>query len=321
MDTLVQDIVIFGGVLLILIIIFFALNDSGNSQKYKSRLKRVKTQTLQEKIEEKQLSLRRNKDTSLNQFGLEKMGKRLSVRLQTANITLTVKQFIMRSLGAAIILSLLLAVFAKQGFIFALLMGFAMGFGLPHFYVSRRIKKTHKKFLLLFPDAIELIVRGLRAGLPVTESMMTVAKEIPDPVGPIFGEISDQIRLGVPAEKAMADMARSLNMTEFDFFVISVTLQRETGGNLGEILSNLAEVLRSRHMLKLKIKAMSSEARASAMIVGSLPFFVLAALMFMSPDYLSPMIEDYRGNIAALGALCSLATGVFVMTKMTQFRI
>jgi tight adherence protein B len=181
--------------------------------------------------------------------------------------------------------------------------------------------KRLKKFLVLFPDAIDFIVRGLRSGLPVTESMNIVGKEMEEPVGSIFAHIGESVKLGVPVDKALQDTAKKLGLTEFNFFVTSIILQRETGGNLSEILNNLSEVLRTRLMMRMKIKAMSSEAKASAIIVGSLPFIVIAALMYLSPDYLIPLIDTTKGNCIALGCAFSLMFGIGVMIKMTKFEI
>ena len=158
-------------------------------------------------------------------------------------------------------------------------------------------------------------------GLPIAESFITVSHEVPDPLGGVFTRLSQQTQLGVPMERALADTAEKLGVTEFDFFVTSIILQRETGGNLGEILSNLADMLRQRHMMKLKIGALSSEARSSAYIIGALPFFVFVILEFMSPAYLRPLFDDYRGNLSLAGAGAMLAIGAIVMGKMTQLEI
>ncbi len=151
--------------------------------------------------------------------------------------------------------------------------------------------------------------------------MQTVVEEIGDPINRVFHEIVEQIALGVTPEKALQDMAKRLKMTEFDFFVTSIILQRETGGNLAEILSNLSEVLRQRIMFRLKIKAMSAEARISALIIGCLPFLVFLALNFVTPTYMEPLYNDYRGNIAVLVALGSMLFGGFIMAKLTRFEI
>ena len=127
--------------------------------------------------------------------------------------------------------------------------------------------------------------------------------------------------LGIPLEKTLYDTAKKYRITEFDFFVTSIILQRETGGNLSEILANLSEALRLRLMMRLKIKAMSAEAKASMYIIGALPFFVLGALMIMSPEYVDPLVNDFRGNIAAAIAASMLGFGMWVMMRMARFEI
>lgn len=244
----------------------------------------------------------------------------LAERLQTAGMQMTPKRYLMMNFILVLVVALLIIVI-KQKILLGLLVGVIVGIGFPHMIVSKKLAKRKMEFIKLFPDAIDLIVRGLRAGLPVSESMQIVSREIGAPVGPVFATIAQQIALGVPVEKALSDVATKLGLTEFNFFVTTIILQRETGGNLGEILSNLSEILRARAMMKLKIKALSSEAKASGYIVGALPFFVLIMLAIVSPDYIAVLYTDYRGNLSALGAACSMATGAFVMRKMTQFEI
>lgn len=151
--------------------------------------------------------------------------------------------------------------------------------------------------------------------------MKMARTEIGEPVGEVFSGVMERVQLGMTLEKALTEMAKRMDCTEFNFFVTSIILQRETGGNLGEILDNLAEVLRKRSMMRLKIKALSSEAKASAIIVGSLPFVVTLVLFFIQPEYLDPLFTDYRGNIALASASCSLMLGVGIMFKMSRFEI
>lgn len=252
----------------------------------------------------------------VKKLNLEVLGE----RLKTAGMDMTPKKYLMMNLIIVLVVALLI-ILLKKKILLGLLIGIILGIGLPHMVVSRKLAKRKVAFIKLFPDAIDLIVRGLRAGLPVSESMQTVSREIGDPVGPVFGNIAQQIALGVPVEKSMVDVGAKLSITEFNFFVTTVILQRETGGNLGEILNNLSEILRQRSMMKLKIKALSSEAKASGYIVGALPFFVLIMLSIISPDYIAVLYNDYRGNMAALGAACSMTFGAFVMKRMTQFEI
>lgn len=246
---------------------------------------------------------------------------KLQARLELAGMTVTPTRFIGISVGVALMVTLLVIVLFNKSFLIALPIGLLAGLGLPQWVVNRRIRKRHLSFLNQFPEAIDLMVRGLRAGLPIGESFITVSTEMPPPIGESFAAISQQVALGVPTEKALEDAAKKLDITEFNFFVTSIILQRETGGNLGEILSNLAEMLRQRHAMKLKIKALSSEARASAMIVGSLPFVVMIMLEVISPQYLRPLFADYRGNLALAFAAGMMSLGGFIMSKMTQLEI
>ena len=202
-----------------------------------------------------------------------------------------------------------------------LLLGFAIGFGAPHFVIGRQITKRAKKFSTLLPEALDLVVRGVRSGLPVSETMKTIAEEIDDPVGSEFQHISDQMSIGVSMDDAMWATAKRLQIPEFNFLVISMSIQQETGGNLAEILENLSNMVRRREQMRLKVKAMSSEARASAMIIGSLPFIMCAIISFINPDYMSTLFVDPRGWIMIAAGLTSLMIGLFVMAKMVRFEI
>lgn len=199
--------------------------------------------------------------------------------------------------------------------------GIIVGIGIPHFITGRMAKKRTHRFLSLFPDAIDLIVRGLRAGLPIQEGFQVVSNEMPDPLHTEFADISERINLGQNVDQALLETAKRLKLQEFNFFVTSVTLQRETGGNLAEILENISEAIRGRYMMRMKIRALSSEARASAWIVGALPVVVSVALYFVSPGYLDVLWEDFRGNIALASAIGSLCCGAFIMYNMSKFEI
>ena len=263
----------------------------------------------------------RPEETAFGQFLLNFSSiEKLQSRLETAGLAMRAQRFLTMALLAGIGVMMLVLLMGKP-VVLALLLGLITGLGVPHMLVARRIKKRKLQFLKLFPEAIELIVRGLRAGLPVAEAFQTIAKEIPAPVGATFATISQQIALGLPMERALSETAKRLDMTEFNFFTTTIILQRETGGNLGEILTNLADVLRQRQVMKLKIGALSSEARASAIIVGSLPFVVFFLLQIVSPNYLTPLFEDYRGNMALLGAATSMLVGGFIMKRMTELEI
>lgn len=313
------------GLGLLMAVVLFATR-GGNSKKMEARLARVTRKGTYAPTGAAALSLRRlrpGEDTPLGQI-LASMSsiEKLRGRLEVAGLTETTPQkFLGIMLGIAVVVMVLMALLSGKSLLICLLVGVLFGLGIPHFVVSRKIKKRQLAFLKLFPDAIELMVRGLRAGLPVAESFINVSKELPPPMGDTFGNVSQQTQLGVPMEKALMDNAEKMGLTEFNFFVTTIILQRETGGNLSEILNNLADMLRQRHMMKLKIGALSSEARASAYIIGALPFLVFAILYVMSPTYLQPLFDDARGNKALLMAMGSLAMGAFIMKRMTQLEI
>ena len=203
----------------------------------------------------------------------------------------------------------------------SLLLGLFVGIGGPHFVIGRMIKRRINKFNASFPDAIELMVRGLRSGLPITETLGIVASEVPGPVGIEFRIVSDKMKIGRTMEAALQDTADRLGTAEFQFFVITLAIQRETGGNLAETLSNLADVLRKRAQMKLKIRAMSSESKASAYIVGALPFIVFGLVWFINPKYMRGFFIDQRLIVAGIGGMVWMGIGAFIMAKMVNFEI
>jgi tight adherence protein B len=197
----------------------------------------------------------------------------------------------------------------------------ASGLGIPHIAVSFLAGRRRKKFLAVFPEAVDLIVRGLKSGLPISESMTAVGHEMIDPVGGEFRGIMEKVRFGAELEEVMWQTAARLAIPEYNFFVISLSIQRETGGNLAETLQNLSEILRRRRQMRLKIKALSAEARASAYILGSLPFIMFALVNLLNPEYAGELFRDPRG-LMMIGAGCgSMLIGVAVMVKMVRFEI
>jgi tight adherence protein B len=203
----------------------------------------------------------------------------------------------------------------------SLLVGIMLGAGLPHWTVGFLIKRRINQFNAKFPDAIELLVRGLRSGLPIAETMAVVGSEVEGPVGVEFRAITDRMKIGRTMDVALQETADRLNTPEFQFFVISIAIQRETGGNLAETLSNLATVLRMRGQMKLKIKAMSSESKASAYIVGSLPFIVFGMIWMINGSYMQNFFVDQRLMVAGGGGLIWMGIGAYIMAKMVNFEI
>ncbi len=245
---------------------------------------------------------------------------RLRLRLQKTGKSWTMKQYFSISAGIGVVVAGLVTIKGAPPAL-GLLVGILAGAGLPHFALGYLINKRVKKFTASFPDAIELLVRGLRSGLPVTETLGVVAREIPGPVGEEFKLVTEKIKIGKTMEDALQDTADRLSTAEFQFFVITLAIQRETGGNLSETLSNLADVLRKRAQMKLKIRSMSSESKASAYIVGSLPFFVFAMVWWVNPEYLAGFFYEPRLIIAGLIGAVWMSMGVFIMAKMVSFEI
>ena len=244
----------------------------------------------------------------------------LRLRLEQTGRNWSLPQYVLASAGLWLI-AVAVLMFKSVPLILALPLGAFVGIGLPHMAIGILINRRVNKFTSKFPDAIELMVRGLRSGLPISETIGIVANEIPDPVGPEFRAVADKMKLGRTMEAALQETADRLGTPEFQFFVISLQIQRETGGNLAETLSNLADVLRKRAQMKLKIRAMSSESKASAWIVGSLPFIVFTMIWFISEKYMAQFFVDPRLMIAGIGGLVWMGIGAFIMSRMVNFEI
>jgi tight adherence protein B len=244
----------------------------------------------------------------------------LRKRLEQTGREISLAKYAMVTIGLTLVIAIGLMM-RGMPFLLGLFAGLFVGVGLPHFIVGKMIKRRVNTFNVNFPDAIELMVRGLRSGLPITETLGIVAGEIPGPVGIEFRMVADKMKIGRTMEAALQDTADRLGTPEFQFFVITLAIQRETGGNLAETLSNLADVLRKRAQMKLKIRAMSSESKASAYIVGSLPFVVFTLVFLMNPSYMGKFFVDERLIIAGLGGIVWMSIGGFIMAKMVNFEI
>jgi tight adherence protein B len=241
-------------------------------------------------------------------------------RLSQTGYSWTLAQYGLASLGLVCVVGAYLA-YKGLPMPLPIFVGLFIGIGLPHFVIGKLIKRRVAQFTSKFPDAIELMVRGLRSGLPISETMGIVATELPGPVGVEFQGVADKMKIGRTMEVALQETADRLGTPEFQFFVITLAIQRETGGNLAETLANLADVLRKRAAMKLKIRAMSSESKASAYIVGSLPFIVFGLVWMISPGYMAPFFTEQRLMIAGGGGLVWMSIGAYIMAKMVDFEI
>ncbi|MCF8473059.1 MAG: type II secretion system F family protein [Emcibacter sp.] len=242
-------------------------------------------------------------------------------RLNKTGLNITFRKYVITTVITTITITFVMKFLSGMTFMPSLMVGVFAGLFFPHTYINMVIKKRLALFTKQFPEAIDLIVRGLRAGLPVTESISAVAQEMRPPISTEFKTITDDIRLGKTLDEALWSTAQRLDTPDFKFFVISLSVQQETGGNLTETLHNLTEILRSRSRLKLKIKAMVSEGKASAYIIGSLPFIMCGLLSVMNYEYMSVMFTDPKGQIALIGAGIWLSMGAFILAKMINFEV
>lgn len=246
---------------------------------------------------------------------------RLAARLARTGRQIGIGQYtiacaVVALLGAAALVSLV-----PIGLLPSLMIGATIGTGLPHLIIGRMAKRRVAAFIRLFPDAIDLMVRALRSGLPISEAIVSAGHEIGDPVGVELRLVESGMKMGRDLENLLWEIAARIDTPEFRFFIIALSVQHETGGNLGETLANLADVLRRRRQMAAKVHAMTSETRATTMILAGLPIAVMLLLTVISPAYLAPLLHDIRGYFLDGLALTMLAAGVFIMNKMANFEI
>jgi tight adherence protein B len=245
----------------------------------------------------------------------------LASRLACSGRAISVGQYVITSIVLAAISAFIIAYTAPIGIVPSLLLGLLIGIALPHKIVGRMGKRRVAAFVVLFPEAIDLMVRALRSGLPISEAIVSAGREIANPVGNELGRVEAGMRMGRDLDGLLWDIASRIDVPEFRFFIIALSVQRETGGNLAETLANLADVLRRRRQMRAKVRAMSSETRATTMILGGMPVVVILLLAISSPTYLEPLYSDVRGLILDGLALVMLTTGVLVMNKLARFEI
>lgn len=247
--------------------------------------------------------------------------QRLRQQLDEAGVGLDVVDCLALCLAMGAVVGLIVRLAFGSSALLSLCIAVCATFGLPHLILRRRIKQRRQDFLKQFPEAIDLVIRAVRSGLPVAEAMQTVADESPNQVGRVFQEVTGSIRLGKSLNEALTAVSDKVGVAEFRFFVISIAVQQETGGNLAEILHNLVGLMRRRTQVKLKIRAMSSEARASAMIIGLLPFAMCGLLYAIDHEYITTLFTDPRGWLLLTAGLTSLGLGLGIMAKMVRFEI
>jgi tight adherence protein B len=248
----------------------------------------------------------------------KRRGSRLRERLIWAGLKIGPKQFIFYTCICGIVVTGLGWFVGLPPFVLpaAAAVGF---FGLPKLFLARLIKRRLKKFVAAFPDAIDIIVRGVRSGLTVGECLNIISQESPDPVGPEMRMVNEAIKLGQTMGDALQRMSDRVPSPEFRYFTIVLGTQQSTGGNLAETLAKLSDVLRQRKKMRDKVQAMSSEAKASASIIGSLPLLVMGALAFLAHDYIALLFITKTGNFLLFIGAATMVMGVLVMRKMINF--
>lgn len=199
--------------------------------------------------------------------------------------------------------------------------GFFVGFlGLPRWVLGFLVAGRQKKFGNQLADALDIIVRGVKSGLPLNQCLRIIAQESPDPLKTEFQALCDSQAMGVPLDQGLQRMYERMPLPEVNFFAIVLTIQQKTGGNLSESLGNLSTVLRARKMMAEKVKALSSEAKASAMIIGALPIIVMVMVYFTRPDYIMILFTHPTGNLILMGAAVMMSMGIFIMHRMVNFK-
>jgi tight adherence protein B len=242
----------------------------------------------------------------------------LRVLLMQAGLEISSRLFYTVSAVAALVIGFACFLVGVPWYV-ALLAAFAGFLGLPRWALKYIRGRRQQIFLNDFADAVDIMVRGLKSGLPVHDAMRIIATEMPAPVGPEFLEIVEGQRLGITLDQGIDRLYERMPLAEVNFLAIVMSIQSKTGGNLAEALNNLSKVLRDRKKMKGKIKALSQEAKASAAIVGSLPFVILGAMTVINPAYLNPLWDTTMGNVMFVGSGVWMTLGILIMRKMINF--
>jgi len=243
----------------------------------------------------------------------------ISVRIKQAGLKWTKRQFLMISGGVGVVMFLIGVMILPGGLPAAAALAFAGAFGLPRWLLSFLKKRREARFLQAFPDAVDVIVRGVKAGLPLLDCLKVISTESTEPVKSEFRGIIETQAIGMPLGEACAKLYENMHLPEANFFAIVVAIQQRSGGNLSEALGNLSRVLRDRKKMKAKIKAMSQEAKSSAAIIGALPIAVMTMVYITSPNYIALLWTEPLGRVMLAASALWMFTGVMVMKKMINF--
>jgi tight adherence protein B len=242
----------------------------------------------------------------------------LSVRISQAGLSWSKRQFFLISGGIGAVMCLI-GLVTGAGILVAATLGFAGALGLPRWLLSFLKKRRESHFLNSFPDAVDIIVRGVKAGLPLLDCLKMITLEAPEPTRSEFRAIVETQAIGMPLGEACGKLYENMPVAEANFFGIVIFIQQKSGGNLAEALGNLSRVLRDRKKMKAKIQAMSMEAKASAAIIGALPIAVMLLVYVTSPQYISLLWTEPLGRVMLAASVIWMSMGVLVMKKMINF--
>ncbi len=313
-----------GGVVLSVI----ALQESERRRKREMRLSRTTTQgPILKNLPKNVPNVRRQLDTS--KYGavdaiIRRVVPNLAkfrTRLRRTGHNISIDYYLL----SCVILGLLAGEGAKILFGLSLalstLAGIAVGLIVPHFVIGFLGRRRLKRILEQFPDSIDMIVRAVRSGLPVSEAVKVIADQVRPPLGYEFQQIVDAMKLGSNLNEALEAASERIELPEFRFFIIALSIQQDTGGNLGETLENLSKMLRRRRAMKMKVKAVTAEARASAWILGCMPFVMFGIIMMINRDYAMVLVTDPRGITMILVGLTMTTIGIAIMARLAKFQI
>lgn len=270
--------------------------------------------------EQRRADLTKKLNKEENQKKKEKDGYTIKEKIQQAGLTISVRQFWLFSVVSCFLLFMLAKVIGMSSFV-TIMFSIVGLFGLPRFILRVKINSRQKKFMADFPDALESMMRLLKAGMPVTEAIKMVSREFDGPMGEEMGRIFDEQKIGVPLPEAVLNASKRMPLTEMQMFATAIAIQTQTGSSLSEVLQNLSAVIRSRFKLARKVKALSSEAKASAMIIGALPCVVAGGMYFINREYIEVLFIDPTGKFLLGCAIAWMGVGVLVMRQMINFRV
>jgi tight adherence protein B len=294
---------------------------SGEKQAERRRSSVTQSTPINRQTEKTQRSRREQVEGSLKEIEARSQSQKkvpLNVRLTQAGLDWTPKKFTTVSAFCGVVMFGMTMIMGG-GLLAAAGLSFAAGFGLPRWILGFLKKRREEQFLKALPDAVDVIVRGIKAGLPLFESIKVVAADSSEPLKSEFNAIIETQAIGMPLGDACARLYERMPVAEANFFGIVVAIQQKSGGNLSEALGNLSKVLRDRKKMKEKIQAMSMEAKASAAIIGSLPIVVMALVWLTTPDYIALLWTHPTGRLMLAASGFWMSCGVMVMKKMINF--